>query len=258
MASRRASAAARFERFEVAAFLGREHHGRLSVDLGRALLHGHALSVSTIPDVAVLASASGYADTRAQRIGVLARAVATLALAEFLVGVHAHTRYILDHGGDGTFALFFRHANSLGVSQMTVHAETTNDAVLGAERAVFGTSAGRSASRTAGQEFFLFGARRDRGGGGGDDRLFLSIACAGEHAFTLVVSQIAGFAETAAHASERAVRRMGTSAGGRARRTTFEIEGVDIAALIIGIDDGIGRVGQSKTDGGKTEQQRES
>jgi hypothetical protein len=51
---------------------------------------------------------------------------------------------------------------------------------------------------------------------------------------------------------------MGTSAGGRARRTTFEIEGVDIAALIIGIDDGIGRVGQSKTDGGKTEQQRES
>lgn len=131
MAGGRASAAARFERFEFAAFLDRrEHHERLNAGLRRAGLLGHALSVGTITNVSVLASASGHADTRAQRVGVLAGSIASAALTEFLVGVFAHSRLHRDHERLGLFALFSGNADSLLIAQVSFQAEATDHAVL--------------------------------------------------------------------------------------------------------------------------------
>jgi hypothetical protein len=84
----------------------------------------------------------------------------------------------------------------------------------------------------------------------------LGIALGDGHAFLLVVSQIAGFAVTTLEASQRAMRRVGPAACRRARGSALEIERVYVIALII-IGD-FGGDSQTESDGGKTEQQRES
>lgn len=210
--------------------------------------------------MSLLAGASGQADTRADGIGVVAGAVASAALTEFLVLVFAHAR-LQGHDRDGRLglALIFGHAHAVLVPEVAFQAEAANHAVLGAEGGGFGMGAGGRAGRTARQEFLLLGTSRHRGSGGwdlhGDSGLGLIIAFGDQDAFALVVSQIAVLAEAAAHASKGAMGRVGTSASRRARGAAFAIFGVGIAALAI---ERRGGDGQSEIDGSKTEQQRES
>jgi len=253
-----ASAAAFAVHFEFTAlFLRRHHHERLYVGLRGAGLLGHAFSIFTIPQVSVLASASGHADTRAQRVRIVASAVASAALTEFLVLVLAHARLHRNDGlNGGGVALFFRHALALFVPQVSFQTEAADDAVLRAHRTVFRMGAGRSAGRAAREEFLLLRTSRElRLELSWDLRLSLSITLGGEHAYALVVLHVAVLAVAAAEASQGAMGRVGTSASRRARGAALTIFGVSIAALRI---DRKGGDGQSETDGGKTEQQRES
>jgi len=205
VAGGRASAAAFAVHFQFTALLLRgQHHERLNVGLRGAGLLGHAFSIFTIPHVSVLASASGHADTRAQRVRILASAIASAALAEFLVLGLAHARLHRNHGGlsRGGVALFFGHAHALFISQMSFQTEATNDAVLRAQVGLYGASAVRGAGRTAREEFLLLRTSRELGLElNGELRLSLSITLSNGHAFLLVVPQIAVLAVASAEAS---------------------------------------------------------
>ena len=60
-----------------------------------------------------------------------------------------------EHGGLRGLALLARHAKAVRVSQMSLFAEASDDAVLGADRARVGIGAGRGASGAARIEFFI-------------------------------------------------------------------------------------------------------
>jgi hypothetical protein len=69
-----------------------------------------------------------------------------------------------EHGGLGGFALKGWDAQTVRVSQMSLFAKASDDAVLGADRAWVGIGAGRGASRSARLEFFIGWACWDRFG----------------------------------------------------------------------------------------------
>jgi hypothetical protein len=244
-----AGATALTEHFELTALLGRWNFVVL------ASFPRNALSAVVVTEVSFLASASGHADTWAQRIGLIARTIASAALTELLVFIFADTRLHRDDWSNWSgVALFFRHADTEFVPEVTFQAEATDNAVLGAKVGLLWMRAGGSAGRSAGEEFLLFGASgRERGGN--FHKALSRIALDGGDAFALIVLHESFLAEATTNASERAMWRLGTSAGWRACGAAFAIFSVGIAALRI---ERRGGDGQSETDGGKTEQQRES
>jgi hypothetical protein len=109
------------ENFVGVAFRGWEHLERSW--FGRAFAGINAFS-GIRSEESFFASASCFAYTRAQWIGILARAIATFALTEFFVGIACfhrwehHERFGLDLGG--TFTGF--NAFSIIVAEMTFFA----------------------------------------------------------------------------------------------------------------------------------------
>jgi len=80
-----ACSSARQENFVGFAFRDRwEHHERFGLDFRRAFAGLNAFS-GIISEMTFFARASGFADTWAQGVGILARAIATFAFTEFFI-----------------------------------------------------------------------------------------------------------------------------------------------------------------------------
>jgi len=184
----------------------------------RALLSQDALAIGAVAEVTFLAGAAGDADTRADGVGVLAGAVAALALTEFLV-VAAHLGW-QRHGFGGRNAAGFRwHAHAVFVLQVAGLAEAADHALHGAHRAGMWVGAGRGAGGSARHENFVFLALRDLRRVGEERSGLRGFALVGWHAQTEFGSQVTWFAE----ASDDAVlgadwARVGVGAGRGARR----------------------------------------
>lgn len=225
-----ASGTARVEHFVFTAFRGWWQHHERGVDWVdfRALLRHDALAVGARAEMSWLAGAAGNADAWADGIGVVAGAVAALALTEFFV-VAAHLGWQRHSFGGRNAAAFRWHALAVFVFQVAGFAEATDDALEGAHRAGVRVGAGRGAGGSARQENFVFFALRDLRRVGEEHWARVSIALSGWHAETAFVSQVAGLAE----ASDDAVlgadgARMGVGAGrgaGRAAGLEFFIVG---------------------------------
>jgi len=163
------------------------------------------------------ANASGNADTWADRIGVLARAIASFALTVFFVitahrGLHGHSF------GSWHAASFRMNADAIFVFQESGFAEATDDAIASADRARMWVGAGSRASGSAGEEHFVVFALRKFWWISEKLHGFNGIALGGRHANAASISQMTFFAE----ASDDAVlganwARIGIGAGGSAR-----------------------------------------
>jgi len=153
----RASGTASVEFFVLTALHWWHHHERFRLWHGGAFAGHNAFSVIR-SEVSLLASATADADTRADWVGVLAGAVASLAFTIFLVGVADHGRH--HHGFFGRHAAVLRFgADAFFVFQVAGFAEASSDAVLGAHfRMRLG--AGRWAGRAAAEENLVLGALR--------------------------------------------------------------------------------------------------
>lgn len=163
-----------------------------------ALLARDTTTIWTSAEMSLLASTTGYADARADGIGLVAGAIAPLALTEFFV-------LLADlwwqwHGFVGWHAaLHGRHAHAMLVLQVAWLAEAADDALQGAGRAWMWVGTGWGAGRSAGQEDFIFLAL------GhfwwiGEEHAWLSFALEGWHANALRVSQKSLLAETSNNA----------------------------------------------------------
>lgn len=140
--------------------------------------------------MAFLAGAAWDADAGAQWVGVLAGAVASLALAVFFI-ITAHWSRHWDSFRGGHSAGFRSHANAVFVLQKAWFAEAANDALLGAHWAWFWVGASWSASGSAGHEEFVFFALSDLWWEGEECGWSWSgIAGAGLNADALGVSQV--------------------------------------------------------------------
>lgn len=142
---------ARAEDLVFAAFRWWWHHQELLRASLVALFLGDALSLDSVAQMSVFAGATGYADTRADGIGIVAGAIASAALTEFFV-IRAHSGW-QRHSFGGWDSAFLRfHANTVFVLEEAGFAETSDDAVLGAYRTGMRIGASGSACRTASQE----------------------------------------------------------------------------------------------------------
>jgi hypothetical protein len=323
----RASSAARVEDFVFVAFRDWwQHHERGwgRVDF-RALFFLNASTIGTSAEMSRLAGAARHADTRADGVGVVAGAIATLALTEFFIfganlgrhrdgvggggaagfGLHAHALLVLqvagfaeasdhalarahgsgmwvgaggsaggtarheelvvlalghfrrvgeEHGGLWGFALGGRHADAALVSQVSLFAEASNDAVLGANWARGRVGAGGSAGRAASLEFFIVRARWQSGWFlHWDFRVGRGIAILRTHALALGVLQESLVTETAHDALERT--NLGRFRVGAIRNACGSALGeLGIRAALVGKS----RDGNSEPEGANAEQQRES
>lgn len=102
-----------------------------------------------------------------------------------------------------SLALSGWHAHTLGISQMSLLAEASNNAVLGAYWTWMWVGAVRSTGRTTSLEFFIVGACWELKSGWdlhGDFVVGLSITFARSYAFALFVLQVSFLTETADHA----------------------------------------------------------
>jgi hypothetical protein len=205
------------EFFVLAANLGWQRHDRNGWHWG-ALLSQDALAVGAIAEVTFLAGAALDADTRADGVGVVAGAVAALALTEFLV-LAAHLGR-QRHGFGGRNAAGFRwHAHAVFVFQVAGLAEAADHALQGAHRAGMWVGAGRGAGGSARHENFVLFALRDLRRVGEERSGLRGFALVGWHAQTEFGSQVTWLAE----ASDDAVlgadwARVGIGAGRGARR----------------------------------------
>jgi hypothetical protein len=197
--------------------LGWQRHDRNGWHWG-ALLSQDALAVGAIAEVTFLAGAALDADTRADGVGVVAGAVAALALTEFLV-LAAHLGW-QRHGFGGRNAAGFRwHAHAVFVFQVAGLAEAADHALHGAHRAGMWVGAGRGAGGSARHENFVLFALRDLRRVGEERSGLRGFALVGWHAQTEFGSQVTWLAE----ASDDAVlgadwARVGVGAGRGARR----------------------------------------
>jgi len=210
-----AGGTARVEDFVFTAFRGWwQHHERGVhwVDF-RALLSQDAFAVGASAEMSWFAGAALDADARAQGVGVIAGAVAALALTEFFV-VAAHLRW-QRHGFGGRNAAADRwHAHAVFVFQVAGFAEAADDALERAHLAGVRVGAGRGAGGSTRHKKFVFFALRDLRRVGEEHWAGISIALGGWHAESAFVSQVAGLAE----ASDDAVlgadgARVGVGAG---------------------------------------------
>lgn len=187
------------------------------VDFG-ALFGRDAPAVWTGAEVSLLASTTGHADARADGIGLVAGAVASLALAELFVFLALVLRERDGLVGLST-AFCGGHAHALIVLQVAWLAEAADDALQGAGRAWMRVGAGRSARRSAGQEDFVFLAL-GHFWWEGEEHVGLSFALDGRDANAIGVSQMTLLAEASNNAVLGAYwARVWVGAGGRAGRT---------------------------------------
>lgn len=206
-ARRWASGTARVEFFVLTAFVWWHHHERFRLWHGGAFAGHYAFSVGR-SEVSLLAGATADADTRADWVGVLAGAVASLAVTVFLVGVADHGRH--HHGFFGRHATVLRfHAHAFLVFQVAGFAEASGDAFLGAHSRMR-LGAGRWAGRAAAEENLVLGALRhfrrvgeEHGGfrGSGDLVVDFEVRCIAvffRDAFAVDVLQESSMTETTA------------------------------------------------------------
>lgn len=159
-----------------------EHHHGQWLD-GGTLFLGDALSIGARSEMTFLAGAAGDADSWADRMGFVARAIASLALTELLV----HTTHL-------GIALVGSHAPALVVLQESRLAETPGHALEGADWAWIGVGAGGGACRSAGQVDLIFALAcfcregEEEGSLGG-------VAFGGGHAHALTIPQVSILAE---------------------------------------------------------------
>jgi hypothetical protein len=172
-----------------------------------------ALAVGAVAVMTFLAGAALDADTRADGVGVVAGAVAALALTEFLV-LAAHLGWHR-HGFGGRNAAAFRgHAHAVFVFQVAGVAEAADHALHGAHRAGVWVGAGRGAGGSARHEKFVFLALRDLRRVGEERSGLRGFALVGWHAQTEFGSQVTWLAEASDDAVLGADRAgMGIGAG---------------------------------------------
>jgi len=190
-----------------------EHHERFWLDLSSTFTGLNAFT-SVITEMTLFASATGNADTRANRVGVFAGSIASFALTIFFaVATHLGLN---GHGFDGRHAASFRmNADAVFVFQKSGFAEATDDAIASADRARVWIGAGGWASGSTSEEHFVFFALRKFRWISEKLHGFVGIAFGGRHANATGVSQMTFFAE----ASDDAVlganwARIGIGAGG--------------------------------------------
>jgi len=193
--------------------LGWQHHG---FDWGRAFAGHDAFAV--IADVSFFASAAGDADAGADRVGLLARAIATFALTVFFV-VAAHLGWHR-HGFGSGYATGFRvNANAVFVFQEAGLAKAADNALEGAHQPIgVGVGAGRGAGGTARHEDFVFFAGRDLWWVGEEHGGLGGFALVGRHAKAVSVSQVSFLAEASDDAvlgADRAGMGVGAVRGAR-------------------------------------------
>jgi len=133
------------------------HHHERSWSWCRALFFRHAQAIGTGTDVATFAGATGDADAWTDRVGFLARAIATFALTEFFIGL-ANLRLNGDGFGGGNTASFGWNTHALFAFQIAWLAEATNDALATAQWTGVRIGAGRSAGGAARHEDLVFQA----------------------------------------------------------------------------------------------------
>lgn len=134
-----------------------EHHERLN--LSRAFAGFNTFSIF-VTEKTFLASATGHADTRAQRVGVFASTIASFALTIFFV--IAANLSLDGKSFGGRYAASFRmNADAVFIFQKSGFAEATDDAIASADRARMGIGARCRASGSATEENFVFFALTD-------------------------------------------------------------------------------------------------
>jgi hypothetical protein len=196
----------------LAANLGWQRHDRNGWHWG-ALLSQDALAVGAIAEVTFLAGAAGDADTRADGVGVVAGAVAALALTEFLV-LAAHLGWHRHGFGSRNAAGFRWHAHAVFVFQVAGLAEAADHALHGAHRAGMWVGAGRGAGGSARHENFVLFALRDLRRVGEERGGLRGFALVGWHAEAEFGSQVTWLAEASDDAVLGADRAgMGVGAG---------------------------------------------
>jgi len=150
----RARGTARVEFRMFTAFWDRwEHHERFWLRNRRAFAGGDAFAHCR-SQVSLFAGAALDADTRADGVGVLARAVASFALTEFFV-VSAFLWWHRHGFGRWNAAGLGFHARAMFVLQETGFAEASDDAVLRADGARVGFGAGGCAGGSAREEHLV-------------------------------------------------------------------------------------------------------
>jgi len=162
-----------------------------------------------------LASAAGNADTRAQRIGVLAGTIASFALTVFFV---ITTHLSLDGHGFGRWhaASFRMNAHAVFVFQESGFAEATDDAIASALRAWVRVGAGGRAGGSASEEHFVFFALRKFWWISEKLHSFMGIAFGWGHAYATSISQMTFITEASDDAllgTNRARIRIGAGGG---------------------------------------------
>jgi len=258
----RASGAAGVEQLVFTAFRDWwEHHERFWLWDRRAFA-GHNAFAGLRSDVSLFAGAALDADAWADGVGVLARAIASFALTEFLV-VSAHLWWHR-HGFFGWDAAVLRSgADALFVLQVAGLAEASDHAVLRAGGAGVGLGAGGRAGGAAGQEHFVFFALRHFRWIGEEhvtrflhgESVVSAIAIAFGNAFAFGVLQEPFLTETAHDALHGThIRFFRISAGRDAGRAANAELGIGAASLVYWE----GRDGHSEPEGTNAEQQHES
>jgi len=193
-----------------------EHHERLRLELSRAFTGFNAFT-GIVTEMTLFAGAAGNADTWADRVGVLARTIASFALTVFFV-IATH-RGLHGHSFGGRYAASFRmNADAVFVFQESGFAEATNDAIASADRARVGIGAGGRASGSACKEHFVVFALRKFWWISKKLHGFNGIALSGRHANAASISQMTFFAEASDDAvlgTNRARVRIGAGGGAR-------------------------------------------
>jgi hypothetical protein len=185
----------------------------LWLNLSRAFAGLNAFA-GIVTEMTFFARAAGNADTWADGVRVLARAIASFALTVFFI-VAAHWG-LHGHGFGSRHAASFRmNADAIFVFQESGFAEATDDAIASADRARVWIGAGGWASGSTSEEHFVFFALRKFRWISEKLHGFVGIAFGGRHANATGVSQMTFFAE----ASDDAVlgtnwARIGIGAGG--------------------------------------------
>jgi hypothetical protein len=242
------------EFFVITAHLWWQWHGFGSWNAAGFRRHAHAVFVFQVAGFAEATDdALQSADGAGVRVGAGRGAGGTAWQENFVFFALSEFRRVgEEHGGFRRFALLARHAKAARVSQMSLFAEASDDAVLGADWARVGIGASRGASGAAWIEFFIIGTLWN------DECLgeFLGsgLAFVRAHAFALGVLQESLLTETADDALE------GTHFG------RFRIGTIRYTGGSTGLENGIGtafffrksRGGDSERKGANAEQQRES
>jgi hypothetical protein len=225
-----ASGAAGVEDFVFTALLWWQCHEVLDLDLW-ALGSRHAAAIA-IAQMTLFASAAWDADSRADRVGLRAGAIATFALTVFLV-LLADTLWWHGEGFSSRHTALNRwNADAVFVLQVARCAEAAHHALLGADGARTWVGAGWGAGRSAGHEDLVFLALGDLRRVGEEHVGLGSIALFGTNADATRVTHHTSFAEASDDALTSAglIRSIRVGAGSWAGRAAW-VEFLVVGAL---------------------------